>query len=78
MLKIAQSVKEQIDEFKPKVPLMVSLRKKGLVERHWTQISEKVGFEVLPKEGFTFQKALDMGLMTYVDVCVDIGERASK
>ena len=39
VLKIAQSVKEQIDEFKPKVPLMVSLRKKGLVERHWNQIS---------------------------------------
>ena len=57
---------------------MVSLRKRGLVERHWTQISEKVGFEVLPKEGFTFQKALDMGLMTHVDICVDIGERASK
>jgi dynein heavy chain len=48
VLKIAQSVKEQIDEFKPKVPLMVSLRKKGLVERHWKQISDKVGFEVLP------------------------------
>lgn len=78
VLKIAQSVKEQIDEFKPKVPLMVSLRKKGLVDRHWKQISEKVGFEVYPTEGFTFAKALDMGLMQNVDVCVEIGERASK
>lgn len=73
MLKIAQSVKEQIDEFKPKVPLLVSLRKKGMVERHWKQISDKVGFEVAPNETFTFSKALEMGLMQYVDACVEIG-----
>jgi len=41
-------VKGQLDEFKPKVPLMVALRKKGMTERHWDQISQKVGFEVKP------------------------------
>jgi len=35
ILKIAQAVKGQLDEFKPKVPLMVALRKKGMTERHW-------------------------------------------
>jgi dynein heavy chain len=35
ILKIAESVKAQIDEFRPKVPLLMSLRKKGLRERHW-------------------------------------------
>lgn len=78
MLKISQTIKEQIEEFKPKVPLMVSLRKKGMVERHWKQISEKVGFEIAPAEGFTFSKALEMGLMHHVDVCIEVGERASK
>ena len=57
---------------------MVALRKKGMQERHWSQISSKVGFEVLPGEGFTFSKALDMGLMNHSDVCVEIGERAAK
>ena len=30
ILKIAESVKGQIDEFRPKVPLLLALRKKGL------------------------------------------------
>lgn len=58
ILKISQAVKVQLDEFKPKVPLMVALRKKGMTERHWDQISQKVGFEVRPNETFTFGKVL--------------------
>ena len=41
-------VKAQLDEFRPKVPVMVALRKKGMTERHWDQISAKVGFPVKP------------------------------
>lgn len=52
---------------------MVSLRKKGMVERHWKQISDKVGFEIAPGEGFTFNKVLQMGLMNNVDVCIEVG-----
>ena len=70
ILKIAQMVKGQVDEFKPKVPLMVALRKKGMVERHWTQISTKVGFEVAPTEGFNFGQVLKMGLMEHSDACI--------
>ena len=57
---------------------MVALRKKGMKERHWKQVSDSVGFEVRPTEGFTFTKLLDMGLMAHVDDCVEIGERAGK
>lgn len=57
---------------------MVALRKKGMQERHWNQISQKVGFEVTPTEGFTFNRVLEMGLMKHSEVCVDIGERAAK
>ena len=76
---IAVDIKKQIDEFKPKVPLMVALRKPGMFDRHWKQISEKVGFEVKPNvEGFNFQKVLDMGLMDHADKCIEVGERAEK
>lgn len=67
-----------MDEFKPKVPLLVGLRKQGMTERHWKEISDKVGFEVKPSEGFTFTKVLEMDLMKHVDTCVEIGEKASK
>lgn len=48
ILKITEAIKYQIDEFKPKVPLLSALRKNGLKDRHWKQISEKVGFEIYP------------------------------
>ena len=35
VLKICESVKAEIDEFKPKVPLLLALRKKGMNQRHW-------------------------------------------
>lgn len=54
VLKIAETIKQEIDQFKPKVPLMVALRKKGMKDRHWEQISERVGFTVKPDEGFNF------------------------
>jgi dynein heavy chain len=33
--KIAETMKKNIDEFKPYVPLAVALRKDGMKDRHW-------------------------------------------
>jgi dynein heavy chain len=35
ILKIAETMKKNIDDFKPYVPLAVSLRKDGMKDRHW-------------------------------------------
>lgn len=35
VFQIANTVKKELDEFKPKVPLMVALRKPGMMQRHW-------------------------------------------
>lgn len=78
ILKIADDVKKEVDEFRPYVPLIAALRKKGMTDRHWAQISEKVGFEVKPTEDFTLTKVLDLGLQHHTLACVEIGERAGK
>jgi dynein heavy chain len=54
MQKISEKVKVQIEEFKPKVPLMVALRKKGMYTRHWEQISKKIGFNINLSETTSF------------------------
>ena len=77
-MKIAETLKGEIDDFKPFVPLALGLRTEGMKERHWEVISQKVGFEVKPCEGFTFNKCIEMELLQYVDICVDVGERAGK
>ena len=62
ILKIAESIKSDVELFKPFVPLAMAMRTDGMKERHWNMISEKVGFEVKPHEGFTFNHCLEMGL----------------
>jgi hypothetical protein len=47
-------------------------------ERHWKQIAEKTGIEVIPGPDFNFQKILDLKLDEHLETCVTIGERAFK
>ena len=78
VMAIAEKIRDQLNDFKPKVPLMVALRKEGMTDRHWDEIYQKTGIEVKPGEGFTFQTVLDLGLLAHTDKCVEIGERAAK
>jgi len=78
-IKIAEKIKANIDEFKPKAPLLVALRKEGMMERHWTEISTKSGIEINPEmEGFNFQMCLDRGLLQHVALAEEVGEKAFK
>ena len=47
-------------------------------DRHWNEISKRVGFDVKPGEGFTFTRAIEMNLLEHVEVCVEVGEKAAK
>jgi dynein heavy chain len=47
ILTIAKTVQKRIHEFKPNVPLIVSLRNPGLRERHWKEISKATGMELI-------------------------------
>lgn len=49
-----------------------------MYDRHWKEITTRVGFEVKPTEDFTFEKLLDMGMLKYSDICVEVGEKAAK
>lgn len=59
---------------------MVALRKQGMAERHWNQVSEVMKQEIDPSkdEEFNFQKVLSMGLMEHADKLIEVGETASK
>jgi dynein heavy chain len=76
--KIAENMKKNIDEFKPYVPLAVALRKEGMKDRHWDALSEKVKFDIRPTEGFTLTSVINAGMLTHLEVCEEIGEKAYK
>jgi len=78
MLKIAESIKEGVDKFKSTVPLAVALRKEGMKDRHWDEISEKVGFEIRPDENFTLTTVIDKGMLDHIAIAEEVGEKAFK
>ena len=78
IMKIADSIKTKVDDFMPQVPLVLALRTEGMVERHWELLSEKLGRELKPYEGFTFGKVMEMDLLERTDDIVDVGEKAGK
>ena len=74
-------MKAEIDEFRPKVPLLSALRKKGMTVRHWTQVSQLKGLDSVinpDEQGFCFAEVLKMGFMDAIEKVVNIGETASK
>jgi len=74
----AAAVKAAVDDFKPQVPLALALRKEGMEERHWDQLSAAVGFDVRPVEGFTLTTLVDKGLLGHAETAEEVGERAFK
>lgn len=76
--KIAETMKKNIDEFKPFVPLAVALRKEGMKDRHWDAISDKVKFDIRPTEGFTLTSVINAGMLNHIDICEEVGEKAYK
>jgi len=76
--KIGEIIKEEVIDFKQYVPMGMALRTDGMKDRHWEAVSKKVGFEVKPYPGFTFQNVIDMGLVKWSEDIVEIGDRAGK
>ena len=42
-LAVGQEVRHQLEEFKPKVPLIQGLRNPGMRNRHWENLSDDIG-----------------------------------
>lgn len=55
----------------------MALRNRGMTDRHWKAIGEKVGKTIKYTDPeFNFKKVLDLGLMDEKEFCIDIGEKA--
>ncbi|GAB1605521.1 dynein axonemal heavy chain 1-like isoform X5 [Argonauta hians] len=75
---VAIMVKNQIEEFKPFIPLFQGLRNPGMRNRHWDQLSEQLGFQVRPKSNLTFSKCLEMKLQDHIEVISKVADVAGK
>ncbi|XP_060604387.1 dynein axonemal heavy chain 1-like isoform X2 [Ruditapes philippinarum] len=75
---VAQEIKGMIEEFKPFIPLIQGLRNPGMRSRHWDQLSNELGFSVVPKANLTFSKCLEMNLNDHIQTIAKVAEVAGK
>ncbi|EPY25664.1 dynein heavy chain, axonemal [Strigomonas culicis] len=79
LIEIAESVRAQIEEFKPTVPVVKCLRTEGMKERHWEQLSKETGKEVNPLTTLTSLADVEtLGLMSSETTVQRITEIAAR
>ena len=66
--KIASAIKEQVEDFKPHIPLISALRNPGMRERHWKELSSMIGIDIVLNESFTLTKVFSLGLGNHIEV----------
>lgn len=75
---LAATVRAKTEQFKERMPVIMTLGNPGLKERHWKQISELVGIPIKFDETLTLRKVLDLNLDEYITQFEGISEAASK
>eukprot|EP01038_Epipyxis_sp_PR26KG_P005424 gene5424-7514_t len=76
---IAAQVRDEVDAFKPKVPLITALRNPGMRDRHWLELADKTG-AVIPKDKklLTLDGLVELGLLKAMADVEKVAEKAGK
>jgi dynein heavy chain len=76
---IAAQVRDEVDQFRPKVPLIISLRNRGMRERHWDELGHKANVKFpADKTKLTLQGLVDLGLVKAMADVEKVAEKAGK
>ncbi|ERL92012.1 hypothetical protein D910_09334 [Dendroctonus ponderosae] len=80
---VAVDVRNQIDDFKPMIPLLQSLRNPGMRQRHWEKLSEetgkrKTGVDLAWTPITTFSDMLSLGIEAHAEDIKNVAEMATK
>jgi len=75
---IASNILNQVTNFKPEVPLIVTLRNPGMRERHWNMIAKEMNVDIMPIEDFSTNRVLALNLKDRIEQVQKIGESAAK
>ncbi|KAK3717325.1 hypothetical protein QZH41_011557, partial [Actinostola sp. cb2023] len=76
--RVADSVKSKIDKFKVHLPLLQIICNPGIRDRHWTQMSEVVEFDITPEPTTSLCTMLEYNLLKNMTKLEEISGAASK
>ncbi|XP_052743009.1 dynein axonemal heavy chain 1-like [Bicyclus anynana] len=75
---VALNIRDDMDEFRPLIPVIQAVRNPGMKERHWNEFMEKAGITVTMNDKQTFSMCLKQGVDQHAELIAEIGELASK
>lgn len=75
---LAITVREKIEDFKERMPVVMTLGNPGMKSRHWEQVSAIVGISIKVDVDLTLGKVLAMELDSYIAQFESISEAATK
>ncbi|CAH2222251.1 jg992 [Pararge aegeria aegeria] len=75
---VALTIRDDMDEFRPLIPVIQAVRNPGMKERHWNEFMEKAGITVTMNDKQTFAMCLKQGVDRHAELISEIGELASK
>ena len=78
LLLLANSMKQSVADFKPHVPLIMTICNKGMRDRHWEQMAEVVGSSIRPGDKTSLTDMIDRDLKSHLPSLEEISESASK
>lgn len=67
-----------IEQFKERIPEVLTLGNLDLKDRHWTEMSNIVGFTMHPNQRLTLEKIFNLNLGKFVPQLEIVSEGASK
>jgi dynein heavy chain len=77
-LQIATDLKQEMDAFKPSMPLITSLRNRGMRDRHWADLAAETGHDLSPTPEQTLQGILALDLAPHMEAITKVCELAGK
>lgn len=78
VLNVATTIKDEMDDFKPYVPLIQALRNPGMRDRHWDRLSEEIGLNIRPSETLTLTDLIKMNLIDKIPAISKVCDVAGK
>ncbi|CAG9128683.1 unnamed protein product [Plutella xylostella] len=69
---------DEIDAFRPLIPIIQAVRNPGMKERHWQEFMERAGITITMNDKQTFSMCLKQGVAAHGALIAEIGELASK
>jgi len=76
--KAVSKLKELVNQFKETMPIVDNLGSTALLDRHWTMITELIGYDIPADKEFTLGKIIENNIFVHQEAIAEIATQAAQ